>query len=103
MHPVFITLSKGEIKLKKWQSPKSRIALNEQAKDVVFGYGLLFPTFLVFSIVILYPIVSAVIHSFCDYTFLTVNKPLKWNDFANYKTIFKNGFLSLSYRQRNAV
>ncbi|MEE1456199.1 MAG: ABC transporter permease subunit [Oscillospiraceae bacterium] len=41
-----------------------------------------------------YPIISAVIRSFCDYTFLTVNKPLKWNDFANYKTIFKNGFLT---------
>lgn len=41
-----------------------------------------------------YPIISAVIRSFCDYTFLTVNKSLKWNDFANYKTIFKNGFLT---------
>ena len=41
-----------------------------------------------------YPIISAVIRSFCDHTFLTVNKPLKWNDFANYKTIFKNGFLT---------
>ena len=86
--PRFLTtLSKGEIKLKKRQSPKNGIALTERAKDVLFGYGLLLPTFLVFSIVILYPIVSAVIRSFCDYTFLTVNKPLKWNDFANYKTI----------------
>ena len=25
---------------------------------------------------------------------MTVNKPLKGNDFANYKTIFKNGFLT---------
>ena len=93
--PRFLTtLSKGEIKLKKRQSPKSGTALTERAKDVLFGYGLLLPTFLVFSIVILYPIISAVIRSFCDYTFLTVNKPLKWNDFANYKTIFKNGFLT---------
>ena len=80
--------------MKKRQSPKNGIALTERAKDVLFGYGLLLPTFLVFSIVILYPIISAVIRSFCDYTFLTVNKPLKWNDFANYKTIFKNGFLT---------
>ena len=80
--------------MKKRQSPKSGTALTERAKDVLFGYGLLLPTFLVFSIVILYPIISAVIRSFCDYTFLTVNKPLKWNDFANYKTIFKNGFLT---------
>lgn len=75
--------------VEKRQSPKSGTALTERAKDVLFGYGLLLPTFLVFSIVILYPIISAVIRSFCDYTFLTVNKPLKWNDFANYKTIFK--------------
>ncbi len=80
--------------MKKRQSPRNGIALTERAKDVLFGYGLLLPTFLVFSIVILYPIISAVIRSFCDYTFLTVNKPLKWNDFANYKTIFKNGFLT---------
>ena len=68
--------------------------LNERTKDVLFGYGLLLPTFIVFSIVILYPIFSAVIRSFCDYTFLTVNKPLTWNNFGNYKTIFKNGFLT---------
>ena len=49
--PRFLTtLSKGEIKLKKRQSPKSGTALTERAKDVLFGYGLLLPTFLVFSI-----------------------------------------------------
>lgn len=69
-------------------------AISERAKDILFGYGLLLPTFIVFFVVILYPIISAVIRSFCDYTFLTVNKPLRWNDFANYKTIFKNGFLT---------
>lgn len=68
--------------------------ISERAKDILFGYGLLLPTFIVFFVVILYPIISAVIRSFCDYTFLTVNKPLRWNDFANYKTIFKNGFLT---------
>lgn len=70
------------------------LAVSERTKDVLFGYGLLLPTFVVFFVVILYPIISAVIRSFCDYTFLTVNKPLKWNDFANYRTIFKNGFLT---------
>lgn len=68
--------------------------ISERAKDILFGYGLLLPTFIVFFIVILYPIISAVIRSFCDYTFLTVNKPLRWNDFANYRTILKNGFLT---------
>lgn len=68
--------------------------ISERAKDILFGYGLLLPTFIVFFVVILYPIISAVIRSFCDYTFLTVNKPLRWNDFANYRTILKNGFLT---------
>lgn len=80
--------------MEKMDSRKRGITLNERAKDVLFGYGLLLPTFVVFAIVILYPIISAVIRSFCDYTFLTVNKPLKWNDFANYKKIFKDGFLT---------
>lgn len=80
--------------MNKNQSRKGDIARNEHKKDILFGYGLLLPTFLVFSVVILYPIVSAIVRSFCDYTFLTVNKPLKWNDFENYKTIFKNGFLT---------
>lgn len=80
--------------MNKKQSRKGDIARNEHKKDILFGYGLLLPTFLVFSVVILYPIVSAIVRSFCDYTFLTVNKPLKWNDFENYKTIFKNGFLT---------
>ena len=68
--------------------------ISERAKDILFGYWLLLPTFIVFFVVILYPIISAVIRSFCDYTFLTVNKPLRWNDFANYRTILKNGFLT---------
>lgn len=80
--------------MNKKQSRKGDIARNEHKKDILFGYGLLLPTFLVFSVVILYPIISAIVRSFCDYTFLTVNKPLKWNDFENYKTIFKNGFLT---------
>lgn len=73
---------------------RKRGTLNERTKDVLFGYGLMLPTFIVFAVVILYPIISAVIRSFCDYTFLTVNKPLTWNDFGNYKKIFKDGFLS---------
>ncbi len=80
--------------MKKTDGRKREITLNERTKDVLFGYGLLLPTFIVFAIVILYPIISAVIRSFCNYTFMTVNKPLEWNDFANYKKVFKDGFLS---------
>ena len=80
--------------MEKKNSRKRGITLNERTKDVLFGYGLLLPTFIVFAIVILYPIISAVIRSFCEYTFLTVNKPLKWNNFANYRKIFKDGFLT---------
>ncbi len=80
--------------MKKNQDRRGDIARSEHKKDILFGYGLLLPTFLVFSVVILYPIISAIVRSFCDYTFLTVNKPLKWNNFSNYKTIFKNGFLT---------
>ena len=80
--------------LKENAGTRSGRRLDEHQKDMLFGYALMLPTFIVFSIVILYPILSAVVRSFCDYTFLTVKNPLKWNDFGNYKTIFKNGFLT---------
>lgn len=75
------------------RTPKktSGIRLNEKSKDILFGYGLLIPTFTVFSIVILMPILSAIVKSFCDYTFMNANKPLKWNNFENYRLIFKKG------------
>lgn len=72
--------------------------LNEKSKDVLFGYALLIPTFAVFAIVILMPILSAIVKSFCDYTFMNANKPLKWNNFANYRLIFKNGLVKQLFK-----
>lgn len=68
--------------------------ISEKKKDMLFGYALLIPTFAVFALVILYPIIHGIVMSFCDYTFFTVNKSPEWNNFGNYKAIFENGFLS---------
>ena len=70
-----------------------RPRLTERHKDVLFGYGLLLPALAVMALVILYPIINAIAMSFCDYTFFTVNKDPQWNNFANYKKIFKDDFL----------
>ena len=66
--------------------------LSEKAADNLFGYALLLPTFLVFAIVILFPILKGIIMSFYDYTFLTIKKGPKLNNFQNYVTIFRDGF-----------
>lgn len=64
--------------------------LSEHSKDLLFGYSLLLPTFIVFAIVVLYPILNGLIMSFSDYTYITVakGKGFHWNGFGNYKTIF---------------
>ncbi len=64
----------------------------EKTADNLFGYALLLPTFIVFALVILFPIVKGIIMSFYDYTFITIKKGPKWNQFQNYVTIFKDGF-----------
>ena len=69
-----------------------RRRLSEKTVDNLFGYSLLLPTFLVFALVILFPIVKGIAMSFYDYTFLTIKKGPKWNHFQNYITIFQEGF-----------
>ncbi len=69
-----------------------RKRLSEKAIDNIFGYSLLLPTFLVFALVILFPIVKGIVMSFYNYTFLTIKKGPAWNSFENYRTIFKEGF-----------
>lgn len=66
--------------------------LTERQKDGLFGVALILPTFLVFVLVILYPILHGIVMSFSEYTFFTVNKGFVWNHFANYKKIFADGF-----------
>ena len=66
--------------------------LKEKTADNLFGYALLLPTFLVFALVILFPIGKGIVMSFYDYTFLTIKKGPTWNNFQNYVTIFKEGF-----------
>jgi len=66
--------------------------LTEQTKDKIFGYLLLLPTFAVFAIVVLYPIVYGIVMSFFNYTFFTINKTPTWNNFGNYINIFNDGF-----------
>ena len=72
--------------------PKKRIS--EKWKDHLFGYSLMLPTFLVFSLVILFPILKGVVMSFYNYTYATIKKGPTWNNFENYVTIFEEGFLS---------
>ena len=69
-----------------------RKLLNKKVIDNIFGYALLLPTFLVFALVILFPIIKGIVMSFYDYTFLTIKKGPVWNNFQNYMTIFREGF-----------
>lgn len=71
------------------------VKLTEKRKDMLFGYALLLPTFLVFALVVLYPIANGVVMSFSDYTYITVakGKGFQWNGFANYKTVVEGGLL----------
>ena len=72
----------------------TRFRLSEKWKDHLFGYALMLPTFLVFALVILFPILKGIVMSFYDYTFFTIKKGPQWNNFENYVTIFEEGFLS---------
>ena len=71
---------------------RARKKLSEKAIDYMFGYALLLPTFLVFALVILFPIAKGIMMSFYNYTFLTIKKGPTWNNFENYVTIFNEGF-----------
>lgn len=77
---------------------KARRGLSEKWKDNLFGYALLFPTFLVFSLVILFPILKAIVMSFYEYTYFTIKKGPTWNNFQNYATIFEDGFPAQLFR-----
>lgn len=84
------------------QTKPDRSGFTERAKDLLFGYSLLLPTFIVFAIVILYPIINGLIMSFSDYTYITVAKGqgFVWNAFANYATIFNsNSNLATFWKQ----
>lgn len=65
--------------------------LRERTKDLIFAYTLLVPAILVFMIVIFFPIVKGIAASFCDYTIIHMKDGMKWNNFANYKTVLANG------------
>ena len=71
---------------------RSRKRLRKKTVDNLFGYALMLPTFMVFALVIMFPIIKGIVMSFYDYTFLTIKKGPVWNDFQNYVTIFKEGF-----------
>jgi multiple sugar transport system permease protein len=62
---------------------------------------LLLPAMLVLGIVVFYPIFKGIVMSFYDYTFFTLHNP-KWNNFANYANLFKNGMLFV-YLKNTAV
>lgn len=95
MLPLFSNQAKEETTLQNRLSAdqrKARRGLSETRKDYLFGYALLLPTFLVFSLVILFPILKGIVMSFFDYTYFTIKKGPTWNNFENYATIFEDGF-----------
>lgn len=91
--PQLLKLRRTLVKL-TYKNERGKILLSEAGKDRVFGYALLLPTFLVFALVIMYPILNGVVMSFSDYSYFTVSRGegFRWNNFANYKTIMENGF-----------
>jgi multiple sugar transport system permease protein len=65
---------------------------SSKKSEILFAYVLLIPALLILSIVMFYPILKGIVMSFYDYTFFTMHNP-KWNNFANYAKIFKDGIL----------
>ena len=58
--------------------------------DRAFGMLLIAPALIVFLVVIAYPIGRGIWVSFCANKLTNINSPV-WNDFKNYRDIFKRG------------
>lgn len=61
--------------------------------DAAFGMLLMVPALLVLLVVIAFPIMKGIYASFCSYTLKELRKgvlDLRWNNFANYKSLLKN-------------
>ena len=58
--------------------------------DRAFGMLLIAPALIVFLVVIAYPIGRGIWVSFCANKLKNINSPV-WNDFKNYRDIFKRG------------
>ena len=66
-------------------------------QDTLFASALLLPTFIIFGIVVFFPIIKGIVVSFCDYRLATLNNPV-WNNFENYKKIFKHGQILVYFK-----
>lgn len=64
---------------------------NKYRTDTAFAYALLLPAFTALALVIFFPILRGIAMSFFKYTFATMRTGPVWNDFANYKALFRSG------------
>lgn len=62
--------------------------------DNTFGFLLILPALLIMLCVIAVPVGRGIWISFCENKIANINEPF-WNNFANYKAIFKNGDIFL--------
>lgn len=70
--------------------------LRPSQKDSLFGMALMVPAVLILGLVIFLPIVKGIWMSFCDYTISTMKHP-QWNQFENYKALFRSGEIFLYF------
>ena len=75
----------------------SRMVQRKSFGDGLYAFILLLPTFLIFTVVIFFPIVKGIIVSFCNYTLATLTK-YHWNNFDNYKNIFENNEVLIYFK-----
>ena len=58
--------------------------------DSLYGFLLTLPALIIMTCVIAVPVARGIWISFCNNKIANINNPV-WNDFANYRAIFKNG------------
>jgi len=84
-----MTKQKTEHKHKKWFS------------DSFYGFLLMTPALLVLLVVIAFPLLKGIYASFCTYSLKELRKgmfELQWNNFQNYKDLFKNGNILIYFK-----
>lgn len=69
-------------------APDLRKGHRSGVSDRMYGFLLILPAIVVFAIVIAYPIIRGIWVSFCSNKLANISNPI-WNDFKNYKQIFK--------------
>ncbi len=76
----------------------NKILRNKRTGDAIFSGLFLLPIILLVGLFIVMPIIQSVIMSFQDYGArnLISGKPGTWNNFENYKSLFRSGLIANS-------